>query len=87
MGPSTPLRVLGGEALAMCVGPMVLPLILWFVSHQGEMNKTGVWMASFLAMTLRVCSLETFCLDGFVPRYDAKRERGLPIAKAGCVKK
>ena len=29
----------GGEALAMCVGPMVLPLILWFVSHQGEMNK------------------------------------------------
>ena len=62
----------GGEALAMCVGPMVLPLILWFVSHQGEMNKTGVWMASFLAMTLRVCSLEAFCLDGFVvpPRQE-----------------
>ena len=39
MGPSTPLRVLGGEAPAMCVGPMVLPLILWFVSHQGEMNR------------------------------------------------
>ena len=43
----------GGAAPALCVGPMVLPLILWFVSHQGEMNK---------------------CLDGFVPRHDAKQE-------------
>ena len=32
-------------------------------------------MASSLAMTLRVCSLEAFCLDGFVvpPRHDAAR--------------
>ena len=40
-------------------------------------------MASFLAMTLRVCSLEAFCLDGIVvpPRHDAKREWGLPDAR------
>ena len=45
----------GGAAPALCVGPMVLPLILWFVSHQGEMNedeeKVKFWMASCLAMT------------------------------------
>ena len=31
----------GGEAPAMRVGPMVLPLILWFVSHQGEIAAYG----------------------------------------------
>ena len=41
MGPSTPLRVLGGEAPAMCVSPMVLPLILsvTFVSRRKEQDE------------------------------------------------
>ena len=47
----------GGEAPAMRVGPMVLPLILsvTFVSRRKEQDE---------------------CLDGFVPRNDAKRAWG-----------
>ncbi|MCQ2302022.1 MAG: hypothetical protein MJZ94_05285 [Bacteroidales bacterium] len=53
-------------------GP-ALDSLVRFSSRRNEQVK--IWMASFLAMTLRVCSLGTSCLDGFVvpPRHDSKR--------------